>query len=158
MLRTIRDILSLVCLPVLVVVLIMWARSYVVIDRLVYRSMDGQDCRLRSDSGHVTYFWTTAVFPNKKLPTEWIANYLPACDPLVNVWESIGFYHEYAETPKNLLGKSVDRSLTMIPYWFLALLVGIAPTGRIWEYRRKKSAAGMSGDTRVSNGNTDECG
>ena len=37
---------SLICLPVAVLVMVMWGRSYFVLDRLSYRSLDNQDCRI----------------------------------------------------------------------------------------------------------------
>ena len=138
MARNIRDLLSLICLPLLLFVIIMWARSYFVIDRYIYRSSDGEDCRLRSDCGHVTYFWTTPIFPNTPLPTRWTAAYLPTCDVLIKVWESVGFHHEYEATSPDLVGRVIVRSLTFIPYWFLAILTAAAPAWRLWDYTRQR--------------------
>jgi hypothetical protein len=134
MLRHLRDLLSLICLPVAVLVLVMWGRSYFVLDRLSYRSLDNQDCHLRSDCGHVTWFWTTPVFPHRHVETQLMAAKLPAGGTAIAVWESLGFYHEYGHVPGNKMQPELARSLTMVPYWFLFLVTGAAPATRV---RRK---------------------
>jgi hypothetical protein len=141
MLRHMRDLLSLLCVPLLALVLVMWARSYFVLDRLTYRSVDNQDCHLRSDLGHVTWFWTTPVFPHRHVPTQLTAAVLPLSGSAIALWESLGFYHEFAQMPGKGNQPAVARSLTMIPYWFLFLMAGMAPAARVqgkWRQVRRQ--------------------
>lgn len=130
MIRHVRDLLSLICIPLLVMVIIMWARSYFVLDRLTYRSTDNEDCHLRSDCGHVTWFWTTPMFPHRPEQTQLIATDLPDNSFSIMAWESLGFHHEYSQLPGRNYMPSFQRSLTVIPYWSLFMLMGVAPMWR----------------------------
>lgn len=130
MIRNLRDLLSLVCLPLLLAIVLMWGRSYFVLDRLTYRSADNQDCHLRSDSGRVTWFWTTPLFPQRHVLPQLTAHDLPMGDRLIEIWDSLGFYHEFQQKPADAISPTVARSLTMIPYWFLFLVTGAAPMWR----------------------------
>jgi hypothetical protein len=141
MLRNLRDLLSLICLPLLVVVLIMWGRSYFVLDRLAFRNAENLDCHLRSDDGHVTWFATTPVFPRQRAPAQLVDADLPSTNVAIKIWESFGFYHEYEYAPAHDLAPAFTRSLTMIPYWFLFLLLSVLPAWRIWAYRRRLAKA-----------------
>ena len=137
MIRYSRDVLSLICLPLLVCVMVMWVRSYFVLDRLTYRSLDNEDCHLRSDCGHVTWFWTTPVFPHRHVLAELRASILPPNNYLYSVYESIGFTHEFSHVPAMGTEPAIDRSLTMVPYWFLSAMVGAAPAWRLREKWKK---------------------
>jgi hypothetical protein len=152
MIRHLRDLLSLVCLPFLVLVLVMWARSYFVLDRLSYRSVDNQDCHLRSDFGHITWFWTTPVFPHRHLSAQLTAAGLPGCSRLIAVWESLGFHHEFDEIPAKGNRPAIARSLTMIPYWFLFAMSGLAPLSRLRGKWRRIAANGIGRSDRFMTG------
>ncbi|HEY1686079.1 MAG TPA: hypothetical protein VGG19_15040 [Tepidisphaeraceae bacterium] len=147
MIRHMRDLLSLICLPLLVLVLVMWARSYFVLDRLTFRSVDNQDCHLRSDLGHVTWFWTTPLHPHKHVLPVLTTAVLPSCDELIKVWESLGFHHEFERVPSHGVEPAMARSLTMVPYWFLFLLTATAPGWRAqakwWKSRQVRIDAAL---------------
>ena len=136
--HNLRDLVSLVCVPLLVIVLAMWVRSYFVLDRLSFRDYDGMDVRLRSDLGRVTYFETTAIFPRQHPKTELHALPLPEQDLLLQFWESLGFQHEFMIIGEVRKGEPITRSLTKVPYWFLFGVLAFAPGWRYAGWRRSR--------------------
>jgi hypothetical protein len=134
--RVVR-ILSLPCIALCAIVLILWGRSFWVLDRLSYQVGDGRDYKIRSDAGRISYFHTTAVDKHNPQPTTLFSQSQRYTLPVVQlVAHSLLFEYENSHYGDEHRGGFL-RKLVVVPYWFLALATALVPAGRYYTYRRE---------------------
>jgi hypothetical protein len=132
---------SVVSLLIFLIILMLWGRSYWVLDRVFYQVGDGLDYMIRSDTGRLSFFHTTEVFKNIPRAAEWKSETQPGATPPQLIWHSLPFEYEHAHYGDISQGGFVRKKLG-VPYWSLALMTGLVPGWRVWKHRRKVKGQG----------------
>src|SRR5688572_26204184 len=89
-------VFSAVSLALCVIVVLLWGRSYWVLDRLSYQVGDGLDYKIRSDTGRLSFFHTTAVHKHVPQPTVLESKRQTQATPPQMMFHSLPFEYEHA--------------------------------------------------------------
>ena len=130
---------SVVSLTICLIILILWGRSYLVLDRVFYQVGDGLDYMVRSDTGRLSFFHTTEVYKNIPRIAEWKSQPQTGATPPQLIWHSLPFEYEHAQYGDVSRGGFVRKKVG-VPYWFLVLAFALVPGWRVWMHRRKSKA------------------